>query len=183
MPAPGRDVVAWTWRSVNATVPPIEECMGADIIELAVAIELECAALYEVFARSFASNEELVYFWRLYAEAERYHGASIRIHQAAFAGEVDTANLQVGVAEAQAVLDEVRGMRERYEKAAPTIAVALSVARRVEESNAELHGRTQFFRLHPNFEELFRKMAEEDRAHRDVLATAERKFCPPEARS
>lgn len=151
--------------------------MGADIIELAVAIELECAALYEVFARSFASNEELVYFWRLYAEAERYHGASIRIHQAAFGGEVSAENLQVGADEAQAVLTEIKTMRERYEKAPPSVLEALQVARRVEESNAELHGRTQFFRLHPHFEELFRKMAEEDRAHRDVLATAERKFC------
>lgn len=53
-----------------------------EIIDLAVNIELECAALYEVYARCFASQDELVYFWRLYAEAERYHAASIRIHQA-----------------------------------------------------------------------------------------------------
>lgn len=155
--------------------------MRDDIIELAVAIELECAALYEVFARAFASNEELVYFWRLYAEAERYHGASIRIHQAAFASEVQPENLEVGTAECRQVLDQIRGLRQGFERKAPSIAEAMKAARQVEETNAELHGRTQFFKLHPHFEELFRKMAEEDRAHRDVLATAERKFCQTSA--
>ncbi len=154
---------------------------GLDIIDLAVAIELECAALYEVFGRCFAGRDELVYFWRLYAEAERYHAASIRIHQAAFTGERMAESLEVGVDEAAQVLDEIRGMRAGFERAPPTVSAALAAARRVEESSAELHGRTQFFKLHPHFEDLFRKMAEEDLAHRDVLATAERKFGQPAA--
>lgn len=147
----------------------------ADIIDLAVAIELECAALYEVFARCFGGQDEVVYFWRIYAEAERYHAASIRIHQAAFSGE-ELRGVDVGLDEAAGVLAEIRGMREAYERTPPTIAAALQAARRVEESSAELHGRTQFFKLHPHFAELFEQMAEEDRAHRDVLATAERRF-------
>ena len=146
-----------------------------DIIDLAVAIELECAALYEVFARCFGGKDEVVYFWRIYAEAERYHAASIRIHQAAFTGE-ELGGLDVGVDEAARVLGEIRDMRERYERTPPTIAEALRAARRVEESSAELHGRTQFFKLHPHFAELFQQMAEEDRAHRDVLTTAEARF-------
>ncbi|MFZ5476371.1 MAG: hypothetical protein ACOZNI_06300 [Myxococcota bacterium] len=149
--------------------------MGGDIIELAVAIELECAALYEVFARSFASNPEIVYFWKLYAEAERYHGASIRIHQAAFAAELAPDQLAVGAEDAAAVLAEIREMRQRFERTPPGIREALAVARRVEESSAELHGRTQFFKL-PALQELFHKMAEEDRDHRDVLAKAEQRF-------
>lgn len=147
----------------------------ADIIDLAVAIELECAALYEVFARCFGGKDEVVYFWRIYAEAERYHAASIRIHQAAFSGE-ELQGLDVGLDEAAKVLAEIRGMRETYERTPPSIGEALRAARRVEESSAELHGRTQFFKLHPHFAELFQQMAEEDRAHRDVLATAERRF-------
>jgi hypothetical protein len=147
----------------------------ADIIDLAVAIELECAALYEVFARCFGARDEVAYFWRLYAEAERYHAASIRIHQAAFAGDQGE-KLDVGVPEASLVLAEIRGMREGYERTPPTILEALRAARRVEESSAELHGRTQFFKLHPHFAELFQQMADEDRAHRDVLATAEQRF-------
>lgn len=153
--------------------------MSADIIDLAVSIELECAALYEVFARSFADNEELVYFWKLYAEAERYHGATIRIHQAAFSGDVDGQDLAVGADEARGVLEEIRGLRQKFERNAPPVAEAFQIAMRVEESSAELHGRTMFFKLHPHFEELFLKMAEEDRAHRDVLVTAERRFASP----
>jgi hypothetical protein len=152
--------------------------MSGDIIELAVSIELECAALYEVFARSFSGNEELVYFWKLYAEAERYHGATIRIHAAALAGELEGQKLDVGVDEAQAILDDIRSSRQRFERQAPSVAEAMQTARRVEESSAELHGRSMFFKLHPHFQELFQKMAEEDRAHRDVLTTAERKFAP-----
>ncbi|MES2638891.1 MAG: hypothetical protein V4850_05395 [Myxococcota bacterium] len=146
-----------------------------DIIDLAVAIELECAALYEVFGRCFAGRDEVVYFWRIYAEAERYHAASIRIHQAAFSGEPMEA-LEVGAIEAGKVLDEIRALRVGFERAPPTIVEALRAARQVEESSAELHGRTQFFKLHPHFAELFQKMAEEDRAHRDVLSTAEQRF-------
>ena len=51
-----------------------------EILDLAVAIELECAGVYEVFASQFTENEELATFWRLYAEAERYHAATIRLH-------------------------------------------------------------------------------------------------------
>lgn len=148
---------------------------SVDIIDLAVAIELECAALYEVFARCFGGRDEVVYFWRIYAEAERYHAASIRIHQAAFSGD-KLEKLDVGVDEAAKVLEEIRAMRVAYERTPPSIGEALKAARRVEESSAELHGRTQFFKLHPHFAELFQKMAEEDRAHRDVLATAEQRF-------
>lgn len=146
-----------------------------DIIDLAVAIELECAALYEVFGRCFSGRDEIVYFWRIYAEAERYHAASIRIHQATFSGEPMEA-LEIGVVEASKVLEEIRALRVGFERSPPTIGEALRAARGVEESSAELHGRTQFFKMHPHFSELFQKMAEEDRAHRDVLTTAEQRF-------
>lgn len=146
-----------------------------DIIDLAVSIELECAALYEVFGRCFAGRDEVVYFWRIYAEAERYHAASIRIHQAAFSGE-QMKGLEIGEIEAAQVLEEIRALRIGFERSPPTITEALRAARQVEESSAELHGRTQFFKLHPHFSELFQKMAEEDRAHRDVLSTAEQRF-------
>jgi hypothetical protein len=57
-----------------------------------------------------------------------------------------------------------------------TVKQAMGMARWVEESSAELHGRTQFFQSHPHLAELFSKMAEEDQAHRDMLTSAERKF-------
>jgi len=148
---------------------------AANLIDTAVNIELECAALYEAYARCFAGRDEVVYFWRLYAEAERYHAATIRIHQASFqdAGEVPG---EVSDAEARDFLDRVRQHRADAERTRPTVTDALRVARWVEEHSADLHARSQFFRSRPELVELFERMAEEDRAHRDVLKSAEEKF-------
>lgn len=147
-----------------------------NIIDLAVNIELEVAALYEAYARIFGGRQEVAYFWRLYAEAERYHAATIRIHQASFQETVTEEDTDVDVSDAVRFLDELRVLRTQAEKSPPTIQEALGVARRVEEHSAELNGRTQFFRRHPGLAELFKRMAEEDRAHRDVLTTAEQRW-------
>lgn len=149
-----------------------------DILELAVAIELECAAVYEVFARRFGDDHELSCFWRLYAEAERYHAASIRIHQATF-GEIETAAGDLFPTEAEEsrrFLEQLRRWRTDFEQRAPTRAEAFMVAREIEASTAELHGRTQFFSIYPRFSELFSRMVEEDLSHRDMLVDAERRF-------
>ena len=145
-----------------------------DIIDLAVAIELECASLYEAYARSFGKRAELVTFWRLYAEAERYHAATIRIHQASFADAPVSGSVDVSAA--QTFLRALRLARVEAERPGVTVKQAMGKARWVEESAAELHGRTQFFESHPHLAELFAKMAEEDQAHRDMLTTAEAKF-------
>lgn len=150
--------------------------MGVDVIELAVAIELECAGLYEVFAKAFASNAELVYFWKLYAEAERYHGATIRIHQMAVAGQVNVDALEAGPTEMQALLTRIKEARVRFEREVPSAAEAIRFARGIEETSSELHARTQLFKHAPAFAEFFSQMAEEDEAHRQALLTAERKF-------
>lgn len=147
-----------------------------NIIDLAVNIELEVAALYEAYARVFGGRQEVAYFWRLYAEAERYHAATIRIHQASFQETVTEDDTEVDLSDAVRFLDELRALRTQAEKSPPTILEALAVARRVEENSAELNGRTQFFRRHPGLAELFKRMAEEDRAHRDVLTTAEQRW-------
>lgn len=152
-----------------------------DIYETAVAVELECAALYEVFARRFAHDPELVYFWRLYAEAERYHGATLRLHRAAFAPDLDVASLPAGDESLRALLAEVRAQRERWEREVPSIDAALDAAQRIEETSAEVHGRTQFFRDLPGYEEVLEKMVEEDRAHREVLAAAHARFARTDA--
>ena len=152
---------------------------STEIIDLAVNIELECAALYEVYARCFSSQEELVYFWRLYAEAERYHAATIRIHQAHFlatdiAPTADDGD--VDPSDARRFLAELKEARESAERRPPTVLEALRRARWVEEHSAELHGRTQFFRGHPQLAEMFRAMAEEDRSHREMLDNAEKRW-------
>ncbi|MBM4389579.1 MAG: hypothetical protein FJ090_00545 [Deltaproteobacteria bacterium] len=149
-----------------------------DVLELAVAIELECAALYEVFAKTFADKRELAYFWRLYAEAERYHAASIRIHQSAMstARPQGEQGYDAESTDAAAFLAEIREERARCERHGIGVADALRLARRVEEHSAELHGRTQFFKLFPEFGDLLVKMADEDKAHRDLLATAEKRW-------
>lgn len=146
-----------------------------ELIDLAVKIELECAALYEVYARCFAANDAFSQFWGLYAEAERYHAASIRIHQASFAANGGGEG-EVVPDEARAFLDEIRAARESAERQKPTAVEALRRARWVEEHSAELHARTQFFRNHPELAEFFQSMAEEDRAHRDMLTNAEKRW-------
>lgn len=149
-----------------------------DVLELAVGIELECAGLYEVFAKKFSGRRELAYFWMNYAEAERYHAASIRIHQSALAGmpEVGEQKFEIEADEAKTFLDEVRTARQKAERDGVTIGEALRLARWVEESSAELHGRIQFFKVFPDFGDLLQKMADEDRAHRDLLASAEKRW-------
>jgi hypothetical protein len=150
----------------------------SEVLELAVAIELECAALYEVFAKQFAGKTDLVYFWRLCAEAERYHAATIRIHQSALSTVVPSGEHQyeVEASEARLVLAELRADRERCERSGVTVAEALALARKVEDTSAELHGRTQFFKSFPEFGDLLQKMAEEDRAHREFITTAEKRW-------
>jgi len=149
-----------------------------DVLELAVGIELECAGLYEVFAKRFSSRRELAYFWMNYAEAERYHAASIRIHQSALAGlpEVGEQKFDAESVDAQSFLDALRAARQRCERDGVDIAEALRLARWVEESSAEIHGRIQFFKVFPDFGDLLQKMADEDRAHRDLLASAEKRW-------
>jgi hypothetical protein len=129
-----------------------------------------------VFGRRFSHDPELVYFWRLYAEAERYHGATLRLHRAAFVPELDTSALPAGHDDLRALLAEVRGLRERWERTAPSLGEALDAAQRIEETTAEVHGRTQFFRGLPGYEDVLEKMVEEDRAHREVLAAAHARF-------
>jgi hypothetical protein len=153
-----------------------DRTFAKEILDLAVAIEHECAGVYEVFARQFSHDEDLSCFWRLYAEAERYHGASIRIHQATFAEPVDGDEFPTEVGESRQFLDHLRGMRETYTKKKPSLDEAFAAAKQIESTTAELHGRTQFFRLYPRFQELFQRMAAEDESHRDMLVEAERRF-------
>ena len=149
-----------------------------DVLELAVAIELECAGLYEVFAKRFSGRRDLSYFWMNYAEAERYHAASIRIHQSALAGMPQEGEQEFDSesTDAAGFLGAVRTAREKAERDGVSIGEALKLARWVEESSAELHGRIQFFKVFPEFGDLLQKMAEEDRAHRDLLASAEKRW-------
>jgi hypothetical protein len=147
-----------------------------EILDLAVAIEHECAGVYEVFARQFSEDEDLACFWRLYAEAERYHGASIRIHQVTFADPVDGDAFPGEATESRAFLERLRQMRVQYDAARPTLVEAFAAAKEIESATAELHGRTQFFKLYPRFQELFARMVAEDESHRNMLAEAEARF-------
>jgi hypothetical protein len=132
-----------------------------DILELSVAIELECAAVYEVFAKRFGADDDLSMFWRLYAEAERSADGD------SFPSEVEAS---------RGFLDKLRSWRREFDARMPTRPEAFGIAREIEGHTAELHGRTQFFKLYPRFRELFQRMVEEDLSHRDMLVDAERRF-------
>ena len=148
-----------------------------EILDLAIAIELECAGVYEVFASQFTENEELATFWRLYAEAERYHAATIRLHQATFTGTaVDTDSFPTEVAQSRAFLEQLRAWRKEYAANKPSLTEAFTKPRQIEGSTAELHGRTQFFKVYPSFEELFTLFIKEDEEHRQLLDDAESRW-------
>ena len=149
-----------------------------DMLELCVAIELECAAVYDMLAKQYGDNEELTVFWRLYAEAERYHAATIRIHQHSFETDdmaVEQA-LETDADETRTFLDQLRSWRDEFATGRPSLERAFEVAQVIEDSTAELHGRTQFFKAYPSFHLLFQQMTDDDKEHRDMLSSAVERF-------
>ena len=149
-----------------------------EFITLAADIELAIAAIYDHFAEQFADNAEFSTFWRLSAEAERYHAATIRIHEAtAVEGQVvDEAQLPIQVGEARQLLAQLQQTTAELATTPRTAAQAIELALEIEGEGAEVHGRSQFAFLYPELEELFSRLAEEDRAHRKSFALAKQKF-------
>ncbi len=149
-----------------------------EFITLAADIELAVAAIYDHFAQQFAHHVEFSTFWRLSAEAERYHAATIRIHEATSQPdqEVNEADLPVEVAEAKRMLGELVELLTDLSATPRTPAQAIELALQIEGEGAEVHGRSQFSFLYPELEELFSRLAEEDRAHRKSFALAKAKF-------
>ncbi len=154
------------------------EILLREFITLAADIELAVAAIYDHFAQQFAHHVEFSTFWRLSAEAERYHAATIRIHEATTQTDqdVDEATLPIEVAEAKRLLGELASMHADLAGNPRTPAQAIELALQIESEGAEVHGRSQFSFLYPELEELFSRLAEEDRAHRKSFALAKNKF-------
>jgi len=151
---------------------------ASDILDLAVKIELECAAVYEALGKAFVQHPELSMFWKLYAETERYHAACIRVHQASLLshGALEGDAFPAEVEESRELLQRLQHWKKDLRTNQPSVAEAFSLARSLENHTAELHGRTQFFALYPEFQELFQQMVEEDREHRAFLDSAEKRF-------
>jgi hypothetical protein len=149
-----------------------------DFITLAADIELAVAAIYDHFSQQFSEHVEFSTFWRLSAEAERYHAATIRIHEASAQPdqEVDEGQLPIQVAEARTLLTELEQTLTDVVGTPRSPAQAIELALRIEAEGAEVHGRSQFAFLYPELEQLFSRLAEEDRAHRKSFALAKEKF-------
>ncbi len=149
-----------------------------EFITLTADIELAVAAIYDHFAQQFSENVEFSTFWRLSAEAERYHAATIRIHEATAKDDqvVDESQLPIQVEEARALLAELKTIQTDIAATPRSAADAIELALQIEGEGAEVHGRSQFAFLYPELEELFSRLAEEDRAHRKSFALAKVKF-------
>ena len=149
-----------------------------ELIDLSVGVELAAAAIYDHFATQFAANTELSTFWRLSAEAERYHAATIRIHAASAPAdrEVDSEKLPLEVEEARKLLARLDALLTDLAIHPRSIAESLELATALESEGAEIHGRTQFAYLYPELAELFTRLADEDREHRKSFALAKAKF-------
>jgi hypothetical protein len=154
-----------------------------EFITLAADIELAVAAIYDHFAQQFSEHAEFSTFWRLSAEAERYHAATIRIHEATATPEqqVDEAQLPIEVEEARKLLAELQGTLADVIAQPRSPAQAIELALEIESEGAEVHGRSQFSYLYTELEQLFSRLAEEDRAHRKSFALAKEKFGQLEA--
>lgn len=149
-----------------------------EFITLAADIELAVAGIYDHFAHQFSDDVEFSTFWRLSAEAERYHAATIRIHEATAKQDqvVDEAQLPIQVDEARKLLDQLQQTAAELAAAPLTATQAIDLALQIEGEGAEVHGRSQFSFLYPELEDLFSRLAEEDRAHRKSFALAKTKF-------
>jgi hypothetical protein len=152
--------------------------MLKDYVQLAAEIELAVAELYDMFASTFSKNEELSHFWRLSAEAERYHAATIHVHLLVLEeSQADSApQLPVEMDEMKRFQQQIAEIKARCLTRAPSPAEALLLAQKVEEQGSETHGRAQFDFLYPSLKDLFVRMAEEDLAHRRSFASAMGKF-------
>ncbi|MFH1465940.1 MAG: hypothetical protein ABIO70_16245 [Pseudomonadota bacterium] len=149
-----------------------------EFIKLAMDIELAAAAVYDLFAQQFSDQVEFSTFWRLSAEAERYHAATVRICGTAIPAdrEVDEAQLPVEVESARQLLERLAALVEDLRASPRTPAAAIEVALELESDGAEIHGRTQFAFLYPELAEMFSRLAAEDREHRKSFELARAKF-------
>lgn len=170
---PARQGVEMSEEATQAGTVALKE-----FIKLAARVEERVAVIYELFATHFKTDPELSYFWRLSAEAERYHAASIRLHNLTVDTEkpTDMSNLPVAMGELAEFIDELDSISARYRDSTPTVSEALQTAIHIESDGCEVHGRTQFSFLYPKLADLFQQLEEEDRAHRQTFLTALNRF-------
>jgi rubrerythrin len=147
---------------------PNEAPLLWEYIELAARLEIEVAELYNSIAEVFADDVEFANFWRLSAEAERYHAATILVHMHVFeARDLPTHPLlPVEMSSMRALLARLAEIRTQVASRPPTRREALEIALEIEENGAEVHGRSQFEWLYEDMRALFVSMAQEDLAHR-----------------
>lgn len=156
-----------------------------DYVQLAAQVEDAVARIYDLFGTQFSANVEFSHFWRLSAEAERYHAATIRLHQAVLTDDcaVDETRLPVAVQETAEFLEDLQDKARACAAAPPTQSEAIEMALWIESHGSEVHGRTQFAFLHPTMAELFQRLEEEDRVHRRTFEVARQRFNGPGGRT
>lgn len=149
-----------------------------DYVELAATIEDRVAGIYDHFGEQFAEHAEFSYFWKLSAQAERYHAATIRLHAVTLdpGQPIDEDRLPVEVEEARSFVKELGEIHERIQASPLSPQEALEQAIQIESEGSEVHGRTQFGFLYPALSDLFERLEEEDRAHRRSFQAARKRF-------
>jgi len=149
-----------------------------EYIHLAAETEDAVARIYELFGGLFSSNVEFCDFWRLSAEAERYHAATIRLYDLVLADQAtsEPARVAAGVDDTRALLTRLQAEAARLEHATPSMQEALDIAIHIEAEGSEIHGRGQFAFLFPALSDLFERLDQEDRAHRRTFEAARSRF-------
>ena len=151
-----------------------------EYVQLAAAVEDAVATVYELFGAHFAANVEFSHFWRLCAEAERYHAATIRLHEMVLPldARADESKLPNVAREVQDFLEDLHARVQACQRTPVSPKEALDLAYWIESQGSEVHGRTQFAFLHPAMAELFQHLEEEDRVHRQTFDAARARFAP-----
>ncbi len=149
-----------------------------DFIETAARIEDRVAEIYDLMGTRFSHQQEFALFWRLCAEAERYHAASIRLYRSLLpeGQAVEDGRIEAQMKDLLDFMEKLDELENRCGDSELTGQDALGLAIEIESHCAESHGRSQFGSFYPDLGALFEKLAEEERVHRRTFTSARTRF-------
>lgn len=151
------------------------------LLDRSSTIELKVAEVYDLFGQCFSEDPRLHNFWRLFAEAERYHSLLIQMQKVLLSHvQLDAERLfrwQQEVEDATTYLNNIT-RRIREEGWSPSIPEAFMMAHEIEGRSLEIQARSLEFADQSTIGELFTSLHEEDMGHRHKLLVARSQFDP-----
>lgn len=144
------------------------------ILELGQRLELAMAELYLVLERVHRESTSIAALWRKTAREETQHAAQYRL--AMGSANAMISGVSADWSAAQAMVQEITTLAQRYASDPPPISAALESAIRLEESLAHLHLDRACRFTKPAHQRLFRAMMAADQEHVESLRAALSRF-------